>query len=158
MSKSTEITIYRHADALRVVRGEHGAHLDSGRARVTVYPDAVAAYAMEKAADIRAALLRIDPACNAPRVKVGAFKPAPVFASIRNEAQSARAAALESAAHRAILAAPADKSAELLAAIRRAAYHLQGNNAAAALAVLRDAYKAADGNTWGAAVLAVGPL
>lgn len=55
------ITVYKSADAMRVVAGEHQAHAGSNSQRVAVYPDARLAYAVETDADVRSAILRIAP-------------------------------------------------------------------------------------------------
>jgi hypothetical protein len=70
------ITVYRGRQSLRVVRGEHAKHIGSESDRITVYPDAVIALAHERADDVRAAILRIEPDSDRVRVKVGKIKKA----------------------------------------------------------------------------------
>jgi hypothetical protein len=71
------ITVYRGRESLRVVRGEHVAHAGSKSDRITAYPSAAIALAHEKADDVRAAILRIEPDSDRVRVKVGKVLDAP---------------------------------------------------------------------------------
>lgn len=56
-----QITVYKRADAFRVVTGTHAPHADSKAYKVTVYADAPLAYTAETDPAIRAAIARIAP-------------------------------------------------------------------------------------------------
>lgn len=61
MQPDTKITIYRGADTLRVVAGDHTPHAGSRNCRISVYPNAELAYANEACPNVRAAIQRVAP-------------------------------------------------------------------------------------------------